>query len=154
MQDIKAQFSNHKSHLDLKAWLRENLQIGQNYDGVIYKLFTTNKNVNIPVSRIAGNDNDGILYIGKTTKPFERLTLLFRSFQNPPPKNKLWLHGAEEIYWQCPEVRKLYPFDKMSILIILCEDSSISEIEEISKYYLKFGEVPPFNGAIVKRNRK
>lgn len=148
------QFCKYQNHLAFRKWLKSNLPIQQKHDGVVYKLFTQNQEKRVPVNRIAEIDSNGILYIGKTTKPFDRLALLFKSFQNPPPKNKLWQHGAEEIYWQCDKVREKYPFEKMFLEIILYEDSKTGEIVEISSYYTKFGEVPPFNGAIVKQKKQ
>jgi hypothetical protein len=38
----------------------------------------------------------------------------------------------------------------MAVDILICDDSISLEIDEIIKYYKKFGEVPPFNGRISK----
>lgn len=121
--------------------------------GFLYKLFTKKGEDRVAVGRIAGVDGEGILYIGQTIKPVDRLVLLLKSFQNPPPEGKGWKHGADEIYWQCEAVREKYPLENMFVEIIACDDSKAHEIEEISTYYRKFGEVPPFNGAIVKRRK-
>jgi len=132
---------------------KELKDIAANNPGVsfLYKLFSKKDGTKIPVSRIAGTDNEGILYIGQTTSLVDRLALLHRSFQKAPLKEKLWQHGADEIYWQCESVRTQYPIKQMVIEITLCDDSKNMEYDEISKYCRQFGEVPPFNGAIVKR---
>lgn len=123
------------------------------YEGqdFLYKLFTQKDGSRIPVDRVAGRDNEGVLYIGQTTDLVNRLSLLFRSFTKAPdPEGK---NGADEIYWQCEAVRRKYPSKNMFVEITPCKNGKALEMEEISKYYIKFGEVPPFNGAIVKRKK-
>lgn len=115
---------------------------------LLYKLFAQKQGNRVPVGRVAGIDTDGILYIGQTSR-FIRIKELFQSFQKAPSK-KLFKHGADEIYWQCEKVREVYPIEDMAVEITICDDSKALEIDEITRYYRKFGEVPPFNGAIVK----
>lgn len=149
MKTIKLQFGNYEA---FRAAVKQ-IQSENENKGFLYKLFTQKTELRIPVQRIADIDGDGILYIGQTKNLVNRMLLLFRSFLAAPKKGRLWQHGADEIYWQCEAVRERYPFENMIVEIIPCEDSAIYEQEEISKYYKKFGEVPPFNGAIVKRKQ-
>ncbi len=121
--------------------------------GFLYKLYSVENGKRIPVCRVAGKDEAGILYIGQTTKLVDRLSLLYRSFEKRPNAGKLWQHGADEIYWQCQKMQEEFPFNNMVVEITPCENSAASEIEAISSYYTKFGEVPPFNGAIVKKRK-
>ncbi len=116
----------------------------------IYKVFSQQAGKRVPVSRVGGDDPEGILYIGQSIKLGSRLRLLAKSFHAPPPSGKLWQHGAEEIYWQCAAVQKRYPLENLFVEILPCRDPKQQEMIEISQYYQKFGEVPPFNGAIVK----
>ena len=115
---------------------------------LLYKLFSQKQGTRVPIGRVVGVDNDGILYIGQTSA-FGRIKKLFKSFQKAPSK-KSFDHGADEIYWQCEAVRKAYPIENMAVDILICDDSISLEIDEIIKYYKKFGEVPPFNGRIPK----
>lgn len=151
------QFKNYKDHLVFKAYLKNNLVLERNLNQIVYKLFTKKLDEIIPIQRVGGEDKDGILYIGQTqtATPFERVSLLYKSFKSKPefkPK-KPWLHGADEIYWQCQAVRKRFQFENMFVEIILCKDSKKMEREAIIKYYQEFGEVPPFNGAIAKAKK-
>jgi len=82
----------------------------------------------------------------------QRKLIYHRSFKSR--HNKLWLHGADEIYWQCPAVQEKYPFENMKLQIILSKDCKQQETEEIVTYYRQYGEVPPFNGAIAKNKNK
>ena len=144
--------NDFESHLILKKWLKENLPILSSHDGVVYKLFTEASGKRITIPRVAGEDEAGILYIGKTTKPFNRLALLHQSFK--ANHNKLWLHGADEIYWQCQAVQEKYLFKNMKVEIILSKDCKKEETKAIVAYYRQYGEVPPFNGAIAKIKKK
>ena len=119
--------------------------------GFMYKLYTEEDGKRRPVFRLAGDDEDGILYIGQTKNLVDRVSLLFRSFATKCPKGKLYKHGADEIYWHCSNARKNYPFKNMLVEITPCENSKVAEFDAIKEYYVTFGEVPPFNGAIVKK---
>ena len=142
-------FNDFETHLTFKKWLKENLPILSIHDGVVYKLFTAVGGNRIAIPRVGATDEAGILYIGKTTNPVEnRLALLYRSFK--ARHNKLWLHGADEVYWQCSAVQDKYPFENIQLQVIVCKDCKQQEAKEISTYYRQFREVPPFNGAIVK----
>lgn len=114
--------------------------------GFLYKLSTPK-----PVNRIGGVDKTGILYIGQTTKLIDRVSYLYRSFEKKPPQKILFRHGADEIYWQCLNVQEQYPFPNMKVEITAWDNSKEAEESAIREYYKEFGEVPPFNGAIVKR---
>ncbi|MCB9278091.1 MAG: hypothetical protein H6562_04215 [Lewinellaceae bacterium] len=134
--------------------LRQELKVfasSQVFNSFLYLLFTEQNGRRVPVCRVAGEDPEGILYIGQTTKLVDRLSLLCRSFQSRAPSGKRWQHGADEIYWQCVAVRDKYARENMWVEVTPCDDSKAAEHEAIRNYYMKFGEVPPFNGAIVKR---
>lgn len=121
--------------------------------GFLYKLYCEKDNMRIPVHRVAGEDLEGILYMGQTKSLYDRMSLLCKSFYGAPANGKLWKHGADEIYWQCDAVREKYPVKNMFVEILSCADSKKSEYDAISSYCKKYGEVPPFNGAIVKEKK-
>jgi hypothetical protein len=136
-------------HSRLKAYAQEHPQAG-----FVYTLYAEVAGNRIPVGRVGGVDQAGVLYIGQTTQAASRISLLFRSFKDKPPEGKLWRHGAEEIYWQSAKMQEKYPFDSLVVAVEACADSKVLEHDHISAYSLQFGEVPPFNGAIVKKKKE
>lgn len=131
---------------DLKAYESRHPQAG-----FVYTLYAEAAGKIIPVNRVGGTDQQGVLYIGQTTRAASRISLLMRSFKSKPPGEKLWRHGAEEIYWQCANMQEKYPADTLVVAVEACTDSKQLEYDRITTYSLQFGEVPPFNGAIVKK---
>ena len=114
----------------------------------IYKLFCLNEKGPVPVPRIAGVDNDGILYIGKSENGAlrSRLGSLKKSLDTSYTDRST--HSAGSRYHFQSDIRKNYPLEGLFVSILSTDSQSEAgklEKEELKFYQKQFGELPPFN---------
>lgn len=112
--------------------------------GGIYFIYVYNNKLPIKVSRVLGIDNDGVLYIGKSENLRERLRMLWRVIN---PKLKATAHTFGTKYNNNKKLREAFPFKSLYVSYTITTEPKTLESELIDKYFLKFGEVPPFNSS-------
>jgi len=102
------------------------------------------------ISRLLGNDCEGILYIGETTGPlYDRVSLLETAIRNnskegqPKPAES----GHAQIGKKFYRIRRHIKLTDLRIEVIRCiEDPKKDESKLLEEYVAEFGELPPFNG--------
>ncbi len=101
-----------------------------------------NKNKLKPINRLLGIDDECILYIGKTAKNHFRIGDLFKALS---PDYKSLGHHVGIRFSKNMKLRESFPFSRLCITFIQSEDPKKTESQELQKYFLKYGEVPPLN---------
>ncbi|QUM75797.1 hypothetical protein HWV00_05880 [Moritella sp. 24] len=99
-----------------------------------------------PVSRICGEDKDGILYIG-ISSPLTggRVSELKKSLA---PKQATKGHLAGVRYQANDILKTKYPYETLYLELIVADtskDAGIMEGKRLAAYVDKYGELPPFN---------
>jgi hypothetical protein len=110
--------------------------------GGVYHIRCFKDNKVIKINRVLGIDNDGILYIGKSDNLRERLRMLWRVIN---PKLKATAHTFGTKYNDNKNLRFAFPLKTLFVSIEVAEEPKKLENELLDKYFIKFGEVPPFN---------
>jgi len=119
-------------------------QINENFGtrGGIYFLYCKHDNGDIiPTDRLLKTDPNGILYIGKAISFLERVVELKKSL-SPVHHSK-----GHECGFRMKELNLLNKFRYENLFVRLTEstDELQLEKEELTKYELEFGELPPLN---------
>ena len=112
--------------------------------GGVYIIHSCNKNIPIKIDRVLGQDEEGILYIGKSENIRERLRMLWRVLN---PKHKATAHTFGKKYNENKKLREAFPLKSLFISYRISPYPKLLEYKFLDKYFLKFGEVPPFNSS-------
>lgn len=112
--------------------------------GGVYIIHSFNKKNPIKIDRVLGQDEEGILYIGKSENIRERLRMLRRVLN---PKQKATAHTFGKKYNENKKLREAFPLKSLYISYRISNDPKALEFNLLRKYFLKFGEVPPFNSS-------
>lgn len=112
--------------------------------GGIYFIYGYKNKLPIKISRVLGIDNDGILYIGKSENLRERLRMLWRVLN---PKLKATAHTFGTKYNFNIRLREAFPLKSLYVSYAISTEPHILESELLDKYFLQYGEVPPFNSS-------
>ena len=99
-----------------------------------------------PINRVLATDEDGVLYIGQTTKQTFRERLeMFRRVMNPA--YAATAHSGALNLKEIPALRLRFPPNCIYVQVFPCENPKEEEQRIIEAYRQKFGEVPPLNGS-------
>jgi hypothetical protein len=112
--------------------------------GGVYFIHSYNNQIPIRLNRLLGADEEGILYIGKSDNLRERLRMLWRVLN---PSQKATAHTFGKKYNSNEKLREAFPLESMYISYRISTEPKTFEFELLDKYFLKFGEVPPFNSS-------
>ncbi len=112
----------------------------------IYKIIALDKNGDPnPISRIGGNDTDGVLYIGKANNISWRIGDLTKAIlTNYKSEN----HSGGEMYNKSRIIKNLFPKENLGVIFVECLDDRRQEINELTIYLDRFGELPPLNSKL------
>lgn len=110
--------------------------------GGVYHIRSFKDNKVIKINRVLGIDNKGILYIGKSDNLRERLRMLWRVLN---PKLEATAHTFGKKYNDNKKLRFVFPLKTLYVSFEVAEEPKNLESELLDKYFIKFGEVPPFN---------
>lgn len=117
----------------------------------VYKIYSLNEKGKPHIlSRLLGNDEEGVLYIGQSEKLNDRLRLLFRVLH--PEKYKATAHTFGDKYRINNSLKMKFPVKSLAISFEKVDDAKTCEEKLIRKYSEKFGEVPPCNSNSPKEN--
>jgi hypothetical protein len=113
----------------------------------VYTLFALDyEGKPIPLNRVLDVDNDGILYIGQTSKQdFKKRVDMLRRVLSPLKKSTG--HSGAKNYKQIKKLQERFPLEMLYIKIEKSEEPKKRESQLIEEYRQKFGEVPPLNGS-------
>jgi hypothetical protein len=117
--------------------------------GGVYKLhcFTSDDHQDvIPVNRVLGTDNEGVLYIGKADCFLDRVIELKKTIL-PESEYKTDTHICGRRYWTKihKNFRIKFPVKRLCVSLVKSDTPEKSEKEELEEYCMKFGEIPPLN---------
>lgn len=110
--------------------------------GGVYKLYCCNKKEPIKVERVLKPDPEGILYIGKAMSFLDRVITLKKSLS---PDYVSSNHECGVRYKNSEQFMKKFPFEKLWIKLIQCENIDKTEHRLLSDYEKRYGELPPLN---------
>jgi hypothetical protein len=110
----------------------------------VYFIHSYNDKIPKKLDRVLGQDEEGILYIGKSENIRERLRMLWRVLN---PKLTATAHTFGTKYNANKKLREAFPFNSMFISYRISNEPKILEFKLLEKYFTKFGEVPPFNSS-------
>jgi len=112
--------------------------------GGIYFIYGYKNKLPIKISRVLSIDNDGVLYLGKSENLRERLRMLWRVIN---PKLKATAHTFGTKYNINKKLREAFPLISLYVSYTITTEPKTLESELLDKYFLKYGEVPPFNSS-------
>lgn len=112
--------------------------------GGIYFIYGYKNKLPIKVSRVLSIDNDGVLYLGKSENLRERLRMLWRVIN---PKLKATAHTFGTKYNNNKKLMAAFPLKSLYVSYRITTETKMLESELLGKYFLKYGEVPPFNSS-------
>jgi hypothetical protein len=127
---------NHSSfYNEFEKWRKTKNEESEIKEGIYYLLAGKS------VPRCLGEDEDGILYIGKgiILDPLHRLGKLINAINETEE-----LHEAGKRY-NSHLFKKKYPLEDVRLRVVLTNDSREREKECLAAYVAKFGELPPLN---------
>ena len=108
------------------------------------------------ISRIAGKDQSGILYVGKSTKIRQRLTQLWNC--NHPATGFLWKHPEIASFISGQQIRSKKEVENfvaslsLKYALIGTRDQLASaERAVLHSYLFRYGELPPLNFSLPER---
>ena len=128
------QISNHD------FWNKIESDFGKS--GGVYKLYCIDKGKPIKIDRVLKTDYTGILYIGKAASFLDRVITLKKSL------SPIYISSNHECgvrYKNSEPLKKKFPFEKLWVELIGCEDINKEEKKLLSTYEKQYGELPPLN---------
>lgn len=121
---------------EFEKWRKEKLEKGLPQGGV-YKLIANKK-----IGRLLSDDDLGVLYIGKgVILPYHNRIGKFVNSLNDTER----IHDGGTRFNILEEIQEKYPLKNAVVEITLTEYPEKLERRLLDKYYIEFGELPPFN---------
>jgi len=121
---------------------KEQIDLNTVLEPGVYRIFWIKNNIPQVIHRIGGNDESGLLYIGKTEVTLQDRLNQFRCTAFINSTN----HSGALKYRLNVRLNELINDDELFAEIYPCENSPQIEIEELNNYKNRYGEVPPLNG--------
>lgn len=122
----------------------EDFHINIPQEGGVYWIYSLDDNdVPVPINRILGIDQSGVLYIGESENLKERLRMLWRVLN---PEYLATAHTFGVNYNAMPEIQARFPLHTIAIQYEVTAHHDAYETQLIEEYRQQFGEVPPMNG--------
>ena len=113
--------------------------------GGVYFLFCFDAdNSIVPISRLLGNDVEGVLYIGMATSFLNRVIELKKSLS---PEHISSSHECGARYKSHKAISQQFPYERLAVKLFTSDNPREAERDFLQKYYAEFGELPPFNRA-------
>lgn len=128
---------------DDKLW--DKINHGFNNDGGVYKVHCLKNNNESKVhslTRLLGEDTEGVLYIGKADSFLDRVIDLKKSLL---PNYKSENHHVGLRYNKNQALQSKFKIENLCVSLIKSSNPSNLEKDELKKYEKIFGELPPFN---------
>lgn len=112
--------------------------------GGVYILKCINEMTGSPIviSRFLACDEQGVLYIGKANCFVDRVAELKKSIS---PKYSSSSHECGARYKSNEKIREKFPYESLCVELIGSEDPRRAEVDELRKYEMMYGELPPLN---------
>ncbi|HAS6341099.1 TPA: hypothetical protein I7247_21115 [Vibrio vulnificus] len=110
--------------------------------GYILRSFEVNNELPKAINRFGGQDENGILYIGKADLFTHRVGDLARCIDKNYSQRK---HEAGVRYLTIPNISLRHPIDNLFVTIVPSKTPHELEKEYLAKYEALFSELPPLN---------
>ena len=113
----------------------QKLETDHGNKGGVYKLHCLEEGDEsrfMPINRILGVDQEGVLYIGKASVIRNRIGDLMKSLS---PDHKSFNHPAGMRYTSNQKLQKFFPFDRLCVTILPSENPDGEEINEMREYF-------------------
>ena len=110
--------------------------------GGVYRIFVKSENQPIEIKRFLGIDESGTLYIGKADFFTDRTIELKKSTD---PNYKSSGHEFGVRYKTHPTIKDKFPYELLYCEFFISKNPQLLELEKLNEYFIKFGELPPFN---------
>ena len=110
----------------------------------VYFIHSYNNGDPAKLNRVLGKDEEVVLYIGKSENLRERLIMLWRVLN---PKLEATAHTFGTKYNSNQKLREAFPMKSLFVSYRITSEPKTLESELLDKYFLKYGEVPPFNSS-------
>lgn len=111
----------------------------------IYKIIALDDN-NKPetICRVYGNDKEGVLYIGQSSKQTiqHRIGDFWKAHNNEYLSDA---HSGARTYASSKKIYERYKFNDLGVWFEVCNNPEGRETEELENYFDEFGELPPLN---------
>lgn len=126
---------------DEELWYKIESDFAKN--GGIYKLSCLDNNdQTIGINRLIKTDQNGILYIGKTTSFLDRVITLKKSIS---PDYNSDSHECGVRYKCSDLIKTKFPFQNLILELKTYQNIHSAEKELLNNYEFEFGELPPLN---------
>lgn len=106
----------------------------------IYILFLERENNPVTINRFLGNDDNGVLYVGKCDNFLDRVINL---------KKSILQNGSSHICGRrlkkIKQHNKILNLNELKVKIIQDINPKEKETKFLEEYFQKFGEIPPLN---------
>ncbi|MCG9698363.1 hypothetical protein [Shewanella sp. Isolate11] len=96
----------------------------------------------IPINRLLGTDESGVLYIGKANSFLNRVAELKKSIS---PDYNSGSHECGSRYKSHRAITQAFPYKFLYVNLIESEEPRKVESELLNDYENKYGELPPLN---------
>lgn len=111
----------------------------------VYKLYAIGiNNTPIPIQRFGGIDNQGILYIGRTTKQTLKKRI-YNLLATSRTLSRTTNHSGGLKYRKNPIIQETLVDHQLYFYCETCEDPKSREAELLKEYSQLYGEYPPLN---------
>lgn len=112
------------------------------WKGGAYKLVAIEDGNRMPIGRLLGTDNEGILYLGKADSFKTRVIELKKSITEGFISSA---HECRARYKTSELIREKFPHKNLWIQLIPSDTAIVKESELLKEYIAKYGEAPPLN---------
>jgi len=114
----------------------------------VYELRYASNGTAIPLPRVFGTDNKGLLYVGNTRKRTLRKRL--KELKEAVAENRHARHTVRKTYWDY-RFCDAFPREKLELRYAPCKDAEAEETRILLEYLMKFKDKPPMNLAFSRK---
>jgi len=114
----------------------------------VYELRYASNGAAIPLPRVFGTDNEGLLYVGNTRKRTLRKRL--KEFKEALAENRHVRHTVRKTYWDY-KFFDAFPYEKLELRYAPCKNAEGEEAKILQAYIMKFKDKPPMNFIFSRR---
>jgi hypothetical protein len=114
----------------------------------VYELRYASKGKAIPLARVFGTDQRGLLYVGSTHRRTLRKRL--KEFKEAVAENRHARCTARKTYWDY-KFYDAFPCEKLELRYAPCKDAEGEETKILQEYLMKFKDKPPMNFTFSRR---
>ena len=108
----------------------------------VYEIRYASNGTAIPLPRVFGTDNRGLLYVGNTHRRTLRKRL--KELKEDVAENRHVRHTVRKTFWDY-RFCDAFPREKLELRYAPCKDAEDEETKILLEYLMKFKDKPPMN---------